>query len=343
MQINFNKVFKDEIKKVSNLSVKPKLLLHVCCAPCLSGVIDKIKDFFDITLFFYNPNISPKEEFDLRLNEVKALLEKINLSDIKVALKEYDNFEFEEIADGLKSEKEGGLRCKKCYQLRLEKTFEYARLNNFDFVTTTLSVSPYKNANLLNELGVNLSEKYGVKYLVSDFKKDNGYKMSCDLSKKFGLYRQNYCGCVYSKKEADNRISISIYDKITPDAKKIREEVFIKEQGFVSEYDDIDKIATHFVAFRKGEPVATLRLFLGEDKKSYVLGRLAVKKELRGEGIGSLMVNKALNHVKNKGALRLILHSQLSATDFYKKLGFIEYSSVEYEENCPHIWMEKIL
>lgn len=339
---NFVKEYEQQLNNIRSLGIRPRLLLHTCCAPCLSGMIEELHSYFDITLYFSNPNISPGDEYEYRLAELSKLLDMLGFDDVKIASPKYMPEAFFDIAKGLEEEKEGGKRCEKCYRLRLEDSFLYAKENNFDFVTTTLSVSPYKNAGLLNEIGILLEREYGIKYLISDFKKNNGYKRSCENSKKFGLYRQDYCGCIYSKLEADNRIRIKEYDYLPEEAKKIREEVFIKEQGFLSEYDDIDNRAIHLLAFNKKEYFGTLRLFTKEDDdKTYILGRLAVKKDARGKKIGSMLVNYAVKYVKNKGGKKLILHSQLHATEFYKKLGFIEFGEIEYEEDCPHIWMEK--
>ncbi len=201
MKVNYKIKMDNEIEYIKRNNLKPTLLLHACCAPCSSAVLEKLSEIFDITLFFYNPNISPESEFVFRLDELKNLLPKMNLDKIDVVAPRYDNSEYEAIAGDLKDEKEGGKRCWKCYYLRLEKSLSYAREKGFDYVTTTLSISPYKNAQWLNEIGLELQGKYGVKYLCSDFKKDDGYKRSCHLSKEYDLYRQDYCGCIYSKTE----------------------------------------------------------------------------------------------------------------------------------------------
>lgn len=180
---------------------RPSLLLHACCAPCSSYVLEYLSEYFDITLFFYNPNISPKEENDYRAEELKRLVCEMGLSDrVKMIVGEYEPRKFSEIAAGLESLPEGGARCAKCYELRLGKSARLAAEGGYDFYTTTLSISPYKNAEWLNSIGVAQGEKYGVRYLVSDFKKRNGYKRSCELSTQYGLYRQDFCGCEYSKK-----------------------------------------------------------------------------------------------------------------------------------------------
>ncbi len=203
MKKNYKKIMDEEIEKIEKTGKKPKLLLHSCCAPCSSAVLETLEKSFEITLFFYNPNISPEEEFVSRLDELKRLIDEMELKEIDIFTPEYNGDEFKKIAFGLENEPEGGARCAKCYRLRLEKSVRYAAENGFDYVTTTLSVSPYKNAEWLNEIGEKLSGEFGVKYLMSDFKKADGYKRSCELSRKYNLYRQNYCGCIYSKRQAE--------------------------------------------------------------------------------------------------------------------------------------------
>ena len=162
-KVNYKKIFDDEIKKIKESGRKPSLLLHACCAPCSSAVLEKISEIFDITLFFYNPNISPESEFVFRLDELAKLLNVMELNDIDIVSPTYKNEEFEAIAKGMETLPEGGARCYKCYRLRLCKSVEYAKENNFDYVTTTLSISPHKNAQWLNSIGVELGEEYGVK------------------------------------------------------------------------------------------------------------------------------------------------------------------------------------
>ncbi len=205
MKQNYQLLMQKEIEYTKALPQKPSLLLHACCAPCSSAVLEVLAEHFEITIFFYNPNISPKSEFDYRLEELYRLLVEMNLPHIKIIAPTYDDKEFFTIAKGKEHLPEGGARCKDCYRLRLEKTAEYAQKGGFDYFTTTLSVSPYKNAQALNEIGYGLSEVYGVKYLVSDFKKGDGYKRSCQLSREYNLYRQNYCGCLYSKAQAEEK------------------------------------------------------------------------------------------------------------------------------------------
>ena len=186
---------------------RPTLLLHVCCAPCSSYVLETLSKYFKITIFYYNHNIYPYEEFEKRYNEAKKLIKEMpGCDDVKITDVGYDNDEFENVIEGLKDELEGGKRCFKCYELRLRKTAEFAKENNFDYFTTSLSISPYKNANKLNEIGESLEKEYNIKYLYADFKKKNGYKRSIELSNKYNLYRQDYCGCIYSKEQRNKKI-----------------------------------------------------------------------------------------------------------------------------------------
>ena len=184
-----------------------RLLLHSCCAPCSSYVLVYLRKYFRITVFYYNPNISYEEEYRRRVEEQKRLIVELNKERCEnVYPIAYIDGDFEPelffaAVKGLEHVKEGGERCFKCYELRLRKTGEYAREHHFDYFTTTLSISPLKSAAKLNEIGIALSKEFGVSYLLSDFKKKNGYKMSVELSKAYDLYRQDYCGCVYSREE----------------------------------------------------------------------------------------------------------------------------------------------
>lgn len=199
MNKNYKKIMDNEIKRITESGQKPGLLLHACCAPCSSAVLEALHKVFEITLFFYNPNISPQAEFDFRLKELKRLVDIMGLKSVSVVAPEYDGSEFEKIAKGKEHIAEGGERCKECYRLRIGKAVEFAEREGFEYVTTTLSISPHKNACWLNEIGQELCEDKTVKYLCSDFKKGEGYKRSCELSREYNLYRQSYCGCVYSK------------------------------------------------------------------------------------------------------------------------------------------------
>lgn len=195
-KINYDK----ELEKiVSSLDYKPKLLLHSCCGPCSSYVITYLKDYFDITILYYNPNIEPKEEYEKRKNEQIRLIKELNIPSLNMEEVNYDNELYRTKVVGFESAKEGGERCHICYELRLEKTVQIASEKGYEYFGTTLTVSPYKNAYLLNKIGESLASTYNIKWLYSDFKKKEGYKKSIELSKKYNLYRQDYCGCEFSK------------------------------------------------------------------------------------------------------------------------------------------------
>ena len=199
--INYDRELKIIIDSIKNKDGVPKLLLHSCCAPCSSYVIEYLSDYFDISILYYNPNISPIDEYLKRKKEQIRLIKSINTKNkLDIIDCDYDNDIYEDKIKGLENEPERGNRCTICFNLRLDKTASMARELNYDFFATTLTVSPYKNSNLINEIGIKLQEKYNIKYLVSDFKKKNGYKRSIELSNKYNLYRQNFCGCKYSKK-----------------------------------------------------------------------------------------------------------------------------------------------
>ena len=180
---------------------KPSLLLHACCAPCSSYCLEYLSNYFDITLYFYNPNITSKEEYEKRFMEFKKIQESI--CSVQVIKEEYNSEEFYRAIKGLENCLEGGERCFVCYELRLNKTAQFAKDNNFDYFASTLSISPHKNAEKLNEIGKKLEIYYNIKWLPNDFKKKGGYYRSTTLSKELGLYRQDYCGCIYSKKERE--------------------------------------------------------------------------------------------------------------------------------------------
>ncbi len=204
-KINYHKVMLDEIKEIQKNNLKPKLLLHSCCAPCSTYVLKYLSKYFEIEIYFFNPNIFPKEEFLNRLNEQIKLVQSMDLK-YKVTNEGYDAKEFYNSVKGYEHLGEGSERCHKCFSLRLEKCAYYAKNNNFDYFTTTLTVSPLKNSKIINEIGKTLEEKHNIKYLYSDFKKDNGYKQGVQLSNEYNLYRQNYCGCSFSKQESEVRL-----------------------------------------------------------------------------------------------------------------------------------------
>lgn len=194
---NLQKELEKIIEQNKKEGIRPSLLLHACCAPCSSYCIEYLNGHFEITLFFYNPNIFPAEEYTHRVNELKRLVSEMGLN-IPVLEAENDTESFYALARGRENVREGGARCFDCYRLRLEKTAQLAKEKGFDYFTTTLSISPLKNAQKLREIGLELEGEHGVKNLPSDFKKKEGYKRSIELSRKYNLYRQDYCGCEYS-------------------------------------------------------------------------------------------------------------------------------------------------
>lgn len=201
---NYSKELERLIQQFQREERVPRLLLHVCCAPCSSAVLEYLSRYFAITLLYYNPNISPREEYDKREAELKRLVSEMELvHPVDLLPCDYDGQAFVEAARGLEGELEGGARCEACFRLRLEYAAQEAARLHFDYYTTTLTISPMKNAPLLNQLGEEMGEKYGVAHLPSDFKKKNGYKRSVELSKEFGLYRQDYCGCAFSKAQRE--------------------------------------------------------------------------------------------------------------------------------------------
>lgn len=204
MRKNYQLLLDETIKNISDMGAKPKLLLHACCAPCSSYVLEYLNVYFDITLFFYNPNIAPESEYSFRAEELRRLADEMPIErKPEIVVCDYDSEPFYNMAKDLENLPEGGNRCFLCYELRLKRAAEYAKNNGYDYFCTTLSISPYKNAEKLNEIGESLSKEYGVKYLFSDFKKKNGYKRSIELSKEYNLYRQNYCGCEFSRRDCE--------------------------------------------------------------------------------------------------------------------------------------------
>lgn len=180
----------------------PRLLLHSCCAPCSSYVLEYLSQYFEITVYYYNPNIYPPNEYYKRVKEQQDLVDRMKFKNpVSVVNGPYDTDEFYRIAKGHEKDAEGGERCFRCYELRLREAAKVAAAGRYDYFTTTLSISPLKNADKLNEIGERLAAEYQTNYLPSDFKKREGYKRSTELSKEYGLYRQNYCGCVFSYNE----------------------------------------------------------------------------------------------------------------------------------------------
>lgn len=202
--MNYQKELEKLILKLQKEGRVPKLLLHSCCAPCSSYVLEYLSDYFEITVFYYNPNIFPESEYTKRILEQQMLIQDMKFRyPVSFIAGNYERERFYEIARGLEHLKEGGERCFKCYEIRLEEAAKIAKEIEYDYFTTSLSISPMKNAEKLNEIGTKIAAKYGVEYLQSDFKKKNGYKRSIELSKEYGLYRQDYCGCEFSFRDRE--------------------------------------------------------------------------------------------------------------------------------------------
>lgn len=218
-KINYQKILDQILKEITLKETfvqnKPKLLLHACCAPCSSYVIEYLSTYFDITIYYFNPNIYPQKEYERRLNELENFLQIFPYS-IKLIKDIYNQDIFYSAIDiknnpQLATEKEKGVRCYNCYKFRMKKSYEYAINNNFDYFTTTLSISPFKDSTMINTIGKELEEEFSkdnkiikTKFLTSDFKKKNGFKRSLELSSEYNLYRQQYCGCIYSKNNTHN-------------------------------------------------------------------------------------------------------------------------------------------
>ena len=206
MKINYQLAMERELAEIARREGRPRLLLHSCCAPCSSAVLERLTDWFDLTVFYYNPNIAPEEEFLRRAEEQRRLIAELpHAHEIQFRCGEYESEAFEALARGLEDMPEGGERCTRCFRLRLGKTAALAARQGFDYFTTTLSISPLKDAQRLNAIGGELAEQFGVAYLFSDFKKKNGYKRSCELSVQYDLYRQDYCGCRFSQMEREKK------------------------------------------------------------------------------------------------------------------------------------------
>lgn len=201
---NYQKELDRLLEGIEKEGRTPRLFLHSCCAPCSSYVLEYLSRYFEITVFFYNPNISPKEEYEKRVEEIRRMIGEMEfVHPVKLVEGEYDPQVFFQMAKGMEHIPEGGERCFGCYRLRMEEAARLAKEGNYDYFTTTLSISPLKNAQKINEIGEELAEIYQVSHLPSDFKKKNGYKRSIELSGEYELYRQDYCGCVFSKRERE--------------------------------------------------------------------------------------------------------------------------------------------
>ena len=223
-KIDYQKILEGEIKKIDSQNIRPKLLLHACCGPCSSYVMEYLASHFDITIYYYNPNIFPPAEYERRLQELKDFLPRFPpavMNKIKLVQEHYNPEEFYQATNArnepnLQTEAERGERCRRCYELRLAKAYEYASNNNFDYFTTTLSISPHKDSKMINQIGSHLEENGKILFLHSDFKKKNAYLRSLELSREYNLYRQDYCGCVYSKINTEAERKKSLHTQNTP-------------------------------------------------------------------------------------------------------------------------------
>ncbi|MCM1131839.1 MAG: epoxyqueuosine reductase QueH [Ruminococcus flavefaciens] len=202
-KINYGKMLDDKLAELKKSGKKPTLLLHSCCAPCSSHTLLYLYDFFDITVYFCNPNIAPEEEYNFRKSELKRLISELDLA-VEIIDEDYNPEPFYELAKGLENLPERGERCQKCIAYRLRKTAELAVRRSADYFTTTLTISPHKDCGFINRCGSEIADELGAEWLFSDFKKHDGYKHSIQLSAQYNLYRQNYCGCVYSRKASGN-------------------------------------------------------------------------------------------------------------------------------------------
>ena len=204
---NYQKELDKKLEAFQREGQVPTLFLHSCCAPCSSYVLEYLSNYFQITVFYYNPNITEQEEYVKRVEEQQRLILEMDTKyPVKFLEGAYEPERFFEITKGLEEIPEGGSRCRKCFELRLAETARLCKEGGYDYFTTTLTISPLKNAPLLNEVGELAAETYGTVFLNSDFKKKNGYKRSVELSQEYGLYRQEYCGCIYSRQERQRQL-----------------------------------------------------------------------------------------------------------------------------------------
>jgi len=192
MKENYDLKMQEIMKQLEH---KPKLLLHTCCGPCSTAVIKRLKETFCLTILYYNPNIEPKTEYEIRKQEQLRYLKEVNLPFIDI---DYENNIYRERIEGLEQHKEGGVRCHECFKLRLERTAQIANIHGFEYICTSLTVSPHKDSQIINQLGASIANQYNINWLYSDFKKQNGYQQSIELANQSNLYRQNYCGCEFS-------------------------------------------------------------------------------------------------------------------------------------------------
>lgn len=332
-----NRNYQSELDKIIQGlgSTAPSLLLHTCCAPCSSYCIEYLSNYFKITVLYYNPNIYPESEYIYRKSEQIRLIGEMKTKyPVSFIDCDFESDKFYSAVKGLENCREGGERCFVCYRLRLEKAARIASEKGFDYFTTSLTISPLKNAKKINEIGEELATEYHVKFLPSDFKKKEGYKRSIILSKEFNLYRQNYCGCVFSKgktekQEIIERLKPEDYSKCSniwdmskqPLAEKWKEEI-ISENRIVYVY----KINGEFIGegalvFDTGDPDYTI-----PNQRIYV-SRMIVKKENRNCGIGSKILAFLIEQAKEMGYSQMTIgvdKDNKNALHMYRKFGFTE-------------------
>lgn len=265
IKINYQLELESILNSIDTDKYVPTLLLHSCCGPCSSYILEYLSSYFRITVFYYNPNIYPSEEYWFRVEEQQKIIDLTNAKyPINMISGKYETDRFYDLVRGLEDLKEGGERCKKCYELRLLEAAKICKSEGFDYFTTTLSISPHKNSQVLNEIGNKVADKIGVRHLPADFKKNNGYKRSCEITRQHGMYRQEYCGCVFSKKEMEERIRqkeerekiqeqksilrkklIDIANSLDPDYIKKADDEIIKRLLNSDEYKNADTIFTY--------------------------------------------------------------------------------------------------
>lgn len=305
-KINYQLELEKIIKEIEREGKRPSLLLHSCCGPCSSYVLEYLSKYFLITVFYYNPNIYPSEEYWYRVEEQQKIIDITRAQNpIKMVTGPYDTKRFYDMAKGMEDVREGGQRCHKCYEMRLREAALLAQKEGFDYFTTTLSISPHKNSQVLNQIAKDLADQIGVKSLPSDFKKRGGYKRSCEITRDHGFYRQDYCGCIYSKMEMEER-------DLAKAKKELREKMKTISEGLDSDYmkmaDDI--ITEKILASREYKDAEIIFSYLGvrreidtskfiekalEDKKRVCLPYCVDEGEILAyeiESLDNLIINR---------------------------------------------------
>lgn len=330
----------------------PTLLLHSCCGPCSSYILEYLSNYFHITVFYYNPNIYPSDEYWYRVEEQQKIIDATNAKfPIKMITGKYETERFYELTRGLEDMNEGGERCHKCYELRLEEAAKICKDQGFDYFTTTLSISPHKNSQVLNEIGEKVAQKYNIRHLPCDFKKNNGYKRSCEITKELGLYRQDYCGCVFSKNEMEKRMKLKeerekIQEEKTVLRKKVMESNKMLDENYMKQADekiiskllnsDLYKESKVIFAYVGKKPEIDTSIFINkalEDGKKICVPYCVNDKKMEAYFItslseltvgtyGILEPNPSTAKKANKEEIDLIIVPQCAATIDGKRLGF---------------------